>query len=134
MNNEQQQIIDEVYRDYALSCIKETKKQEKEMKEKGEWLTLCLTPYFENKDKFIELIKTDSKLSEKWGLKIEERELRLDERCDWLNKNYPMFGLGNWTIEKISDIDYLKEVEYEYEVPTKLITITYDNETIESYE
>ena len=87
-----------------------------------------------NKEEFINKCKTDSEFSKKWGLKIEERELSLEERVDWLNKNYPMYGLGEWTIEQLSYSDYLKEVEYEYNIPTKLITITYNNETIESHE
>jgi DNA polymerase III delta subunit len=56
---------------------------------------------------FIDKCKTDSKFSEKWGLKIEERELSDDE----LN----IFNLFKQN-------------------PTKLITITYNNETIEIYE
>jgi hypothetical protein len=71
-----------------------------------------------------------------WGVfvKIEERELSLEEKCDWLNKNYPAYGLEEWTVEKLSDNDYLKEVEFEYNISTKLITITYKDTKIECYE
>ena len=127
MNNEQQQIIDEAYENYSYSCIRETKKQEHEMKEKGGWLTLCLTPFFENKKEFINKCKTDNEFSVKWGLKIEERELSLDER------------------KKLYEIDYTDgtEIYNDYwlesklatrNIPTKLTTITYNNKTIESYE
>lgn len=143
MNNERyQQIIDEAYRNYTRSCIKETKRQENEMKEKGGWLTLCLTPYFESKDKFIELIMTDSNFSEKWGLKIEERELSFEERWE-LSKKYG-YRTGDAEIPS-PDSTYLglnerQEIEslwndpiIDTKLPTKLITITYNNETIEVY-
>jgi thymidylate synthase len=47
------------------------------------------------------------------------RELSLEDKCDWLTKNYPLYELGEWTIEKLSDIDYLKDVEFEYNIPTR---------------
>jgi len=83
---------------------------------------------------FINKCKTDPEFSERWGLKIEERELSLEEKTDWLNKNYPLYGLGEWAVDKLSDKGYLKEVEVEYNIPTKLITITYNDKTIENYE
>lgn len=85
-------------------------------------------------DEFMINIKSSDKFSQKWGLKIEERELSLEEKTDWLNKNYPLYGLGEWAIEKLSDKGYLEEVEVEYNIPTKLITTTYNNETIKNYE
>jgi len=77
---------------------------------------------------FINKCKTDTEFSEKWGLKIEERELTLEERAKWLqdNKGYDLL-VGNL------EHDHIREV-VEDEAPTKLITITYNNETIESYE
>jgi len=70
---------------------------------------------------FINKIKTDPEFSKTWGLKIEERELSLEERNKW--------SWDNWgiTCEMESVLD-------EQEVPTKIITITYNTETIESYE
>ena len=72
--------------------------------------------------------KTDSEFSEKWGLKIEERELSLEERAKWLqdNKGYDLL-VGNL------EHDHIREV-VEDEAPTKHITITYNNKTIETYE
>jgi hypothetical protein len=129
MNNEKyNQIIDEVHRNYSMSCIKETKKQEREMKEKGGWNTLCLEPYFESKEKFIGLIKTDPEFSERWGLKIEERELSLEERGQWCE------DFLDWDlIVPNLDHDHIRE-DVEENAPTKLITITYKDETIEIYE
>ena len=78
-------------------------------------------------EEFINKCKTDDEFSEKWGLKIEERELSLDERNEWfqihLNGNNP-FAKSDW-----------KDFELDQQnIPTKLITLTYNNETIESYE
>jgi hypothetical protein len=59
------------------------------------------------KEVFILECKTNSEFSEKWGLKIEERELNDDE---------------------LNIVNLLKQTS------TKLITITYNDKTIESYE
>lgn len=72
---------------------------------------------------FINRIKTDPEFSEKWGLMIEERELSLDERNDYYTSNY--LGLDCETHEELNKLG---------DIPTKLITVTYNNETIEVYE
>jgi hypothetical protein len=79
-------------------------------------------------EEFINKCKTDQEFSEKWGLKIEERELSLEERAKWLEdtKGYDLL-VGNL------EHDHIREV-VEEEAPTKLITITYNDKTIESYE
>ena len=78
--------------------------------------------YVPTKEEFIRLIKTDSEFSERWGLKIEERELDMMER--WaiadLTPNMEEFDFANYMCDK-------------HNVPTKLITITYNNETIEVF-
>ena len=76
-------------------------------------------PY--TKEEFVDKCKTDTEFSEKWGLKIEERELSLEERNKW--------SWDNWgiTCEMESVLD-------EQEVPTRLITVTYNGETLASYE
>ena len=81
------------------------------------------------KEEFINKIKTDTEFSEKWGLKIEERELTLKER-------YELAGI--FGEEKLpGEPRYTKEQQHsmlDELVPTKLITIKYQNKTIESYE
>ena len=124
-----EQIIDEAYINYSYSCIRETKKQEHEMKEKGGWLTLCLTPFFENKEEFINKIKTDPEFSKKWGLKIEERELSRLERINIAIEK----KLTHKTAHLTKDFDYQKWCD-EQNIPTKLITLTYRDQKIESYE
>ena len=83
-----------------------------------------------NKEEFINKCKTNPEFSERWGLKIEERELSLEERYDLIEKDkHKQFV--TW---QSHGTDRIKEIIDEQEVPTKLITITYNNETIESYE
>jgi hypothetical protein len=103
------QIIDEVYEKYH--------QENKHVM----YLTFLL------KEEFINRIKTNPEFSEKWGLQIEERELNTQERNEWfqvhLNGNNP-FMKSDW-----------KDFELDQQnIPTKLITITYNNEKIESYE
>jgi hypothetical protein len=75
---------------------------------------------------FINRIKTDSDFSQEWGLKIEERELNRLERIQ--------LGLKvGWKPE-----GYIENFEHGdlngWNIPTKLITVTYKDEKIEVYE
>ena len=112
MNKEKQQIIDEVYENYS----------------KMVWKITDIPLY--SKEEFIDKCKTDSDFSETWGLKIEERELSLEERYKLANINgrkERIPGEPYYTDEQQHSL--LDEL-----APTKLITITYNNEIIESYE
>jgi len=84
-------------------------------------------PIPHTKEEFINKCKTDTEFSEKWRLKIEERELSLLERCELMKK------LDNWVSVHYKEP---KTMEYmdKHNIPTKLITITYNDKTIESYE
>ena len=116
MNNEQQQIIDEVYELYWNS----NHDAEKTFQYEGYNIeTRRMT-----KDEFIDMVKTDEEYGRRWGLKIEERELSEGERGLLLQP----LGLDPLTKE---GRDRLWK---ENNLPTKLITITYNNKTIESYE
>ena len=99
------------------------------------------TPYTQKE--FINKIKTEPKFSEKWGLKIEERELSFEERWDLSEK----YGYRKKVGEMPSETETFNGVNEREEfnsmmndpvmstnLPTKLITLTYNNETIESYE
>jgi len=118
MNKEQ--IIDEVYENYE------------------KWWEPYIAPVdydrdgipYYSKEQFINKCKTDPEFSEKWGLKIEERELSLDER-------YELAGIFGRKEKLPGEPTYTKEQQHsmlDELVPTKLIIITYNNETIESYE
>ena len=108
MNKEQ--IIDEVYNKYLTRYMGYEDVPSKEL--------------------FLFEIKNNPEFSEKWGLKIEERELSLEERYNLIEEDkHTQFV--NW---QSLGTDRVKEVLDELNIPTKLITITYNNETIESYE
>jgi len=85
------------------------------------------------KEIFINKCKTDSEFSKRWGLKIEERELSLVDRTKILvsksdNKKDFYDRNGRLIVEEHTLV--LDEAN----IPTKLITITYKDKTIESYE
>jgi hypothetical protein len=83
-------------------------------------------------DWFIQEIKNNKEFSERWGLKIEERELSLEERTKILiskSDNKKDFYDRNGRLI-IKDELVLNESN----IPTKQITITYNDKKIESYE
>ena len=82
-------------------------------------------------EEFIEMIKTDDEFSERWGLKIEERELSLEERNYSLGQGKAYKGIFGRSGK--NDLEY-KELFDRENRPNKLITITYNNEKIEVYE
>ena len=89
-------------------------------------------PY--TKEEFINKCKTDTEFSEKWGLKIEERELSWKERVEIARKTLSkeeFFEYGNLSPFTTPIITYWLN---QNNIPNKLITITYNNEKIEVYE
>jgi hypothetical protein len=123
MNKEQQELLDEVYENYSKEY------------EKDNSIGMCLlvaridgksTYRKPNKEMFIDLCTLDTEFSKKWGLKIEERELTDKERIELaggkIQEKYPAL------------IEMSLRICDEREIPTKLITITYNDKTIESYE
>jgi len=109
--------LNEVYKNY-LSYIHDVVQRENQIY--GDWY---------GKEEFINKCKTDPEFSERWGLKIEERELSLEERYDLIEKD------KHTQFVKWQDLgtDRIKEVLDEKNVPTKLITTTKITK-IESYE
>ena len=77
---------------------------------------------------YIHWIKTDEKYSEKWGLKIEERELGLEER-----HQISLNRIGHDGVADRVNMTW-HETYNKTGIPTKLITVTYNDKTIESYE
>jgi hypothetical protein len=95
-------------------------------------------PYFAtgrclSQEEFINKCKTDSEFSERWGLKIEERELSLEKRRKIVLEGDPhgIQSTDNWTQQQLEDCK--KQLD-EWNIPTKQTTIAYNNKTIESYE
>ena len=126
MSKEQQDLLDKAYENYSKEY------------EKDNSIGMCLlvarldgkkTYRKPDKEMFVGLCTSDKTFSEKWGLKIEERELSLLERVK-------IYG-----VDKIQTNDagyyehsYAQFKVDEAKIPTKLITITYNDKTIESYE
>jgi len=128
MNKEQQELLDEVYENYWNSHPD----AEKTFQYEGHNIeTRRMT-----KDEFVDMVKTDKEYGRRWGLKIEERELSRVERNRYVFENVPMesnmfngfFASG---VQMISDEDF--NIVFS-NIPTRLITITYNDKTIESYE
>ena len=109
MSKEQQELLDEAYKNYVNNRPSQ-----------------FYGPYY-TQEEFINKCKTDTEFSEKWGLKIDERELNVDERISIYEKEYTN-GIevpnNNWLNSKLTTRN----------IPTKLITITRNGKTIESYE
>ena len=123
MNKEQQKLLNEAYKNYSKKMMYHPVENWLD-DENGEKTYRQLS-----QDEFIKKCKTDIEFSQKWGLKIEERELSLDERYKialpiWKEK----YGLlANMMVP--TNVDNTP-----YKIPTKLITITYNDKKIESYE
>ena len=129
MNKERyNQIIDEVYETYKTI-------QKHAIRTEGDRSQLVIESLEKQliypQEEFINKCKTDSEFSEKWGLRIEERKLSLEERLElWYQKNKSETGKrGIWEIDYIEKYEGHKKLN-SYNIPTKLITITYNNETI----
>jgi thymidylate synthase len=54
------------YKSYATSHIKEVRKQQRSMREKG-WKTITLDPNYLSQEEFINKIKTDDEFAKTWG-------------------------------------------------------------------
>jgi len=121
MNKEQQELLDDAYNRYRATIIKEFYEDTKELRK---WATVE-GPGGHTKEEFIDKCKTDTEFSEKWGLKIEERELSLVDRTEYKKKRD---GISR------TFAPYTNQMLDGSNIPTKLITITYNNKTIESYE
>jgi hypothetical protein len=128
MNKEQQELLDEVYQNY-VKWVESSENQNN----KNEIVKIP-----DSKETLIKTIKGDDEIvkkmgkrycdefSEKWGLKIEERELTPKERIELaggrIQDKYPAL------------VEMSLRVCDERDIPTKLITVTYNGKTIESYE
>jgi hypothetical protein len=107
-----EQIILDVYREHCLE-------QSKYLRHGG---TI---------QEFIDKCKTDTEFSEKWGLKIEERELSVIERIVIAETNTEVIPGFDSHFDTDEDVHKVLDT---WNTPTKLITITYNDTKLESYE
>lgn len=134
MNNERyNQIIDEAYKNYVRKHENFEWTDDfckKNLKDCGDqWDVLP-------KEEFINKCKTDSEFSERWGLKIEERKLSLGERGELFRKEYPNKSVDDFAPDgmEVQSLNHQLNTRYNNaNIPTKLLTIIYNNETIEVY-
>jgi hypothetical protein len=87
-----------------------------------------------HRNDFINKCKTDKEFSERWRLKIEERELSYDERFRIAYQNLDLRKKFEVESKMLHFPHGHNEVMDDVNIPTKLITISYNNETIEVYE
>jgi len=123
MNKEQQELSDLAYENYSKALIESItfSERKKHFKSNGLEFNSGYPNYIHyTQEEFIDKCKTDTEFSERWGLKIEERELSDEES---------IFHYEKELYSPLRIIDPKIPV-----MPTKLITITYNDKTIESYE
>jgi hypothetical protein len=122
MNNIDKQSIDligDAYKNYCLSY-----------KDGHEFYEDETVKRSYTQEEFINKIKTDDEFTKKWGLKIEVRELSLRERMNLCREK--LDDTDNGEILLPSDIEY--RMNNYWGIPTRAISLTYNDKTIESYE
>ena len=134
MNKEQQELLVEAYENFVNVVDEKWQKSDvgdlddfiydglliDGYDDKGKWFARIPT-----QEEFIYACKIYPKFSQKWGLKIEERELIGKERVILYEQK---------TNIDTSFFPVLRETLNFHNIPTKLITITYNDKTIVSYE
>ena len=133
MNKEQEELLNDAYENYSKEY------------EKDNSIGMCLlvkrldgksTYRKPNKEMFVDLCTSDIKFSEKWGLKIEERELSLRERVDIFNSKMTKEEIRTQIATVGVNETYWEKClnETKHNIPTKIITLEYNDTTIENYE
>jgi hypothetical protein len=133
MNKEQQELLDEVYKKYQTEMMFHP---EDNWLEELDGMDMSTgerkTVYRQYAPvEFIDKCKTNPEFSEKWGLKIEERELSVIERIVIAENSTEVIPGFDSHFDTDEDVHKVLDT---WDVPTKLITITYNDKTIESYE
>jgi hypothetical protein len=128
--NRYNEIIDDVYKKYikdseGFSTLEQVEYGECTYSTSG----MSFRPF--SIEGFIIKIKTDDGFSEKWGVKITERELTLEERYNkWFNNNYET------GMERYFDPNNLPDFDNDYyePTPTKEMALEYKEEIFSYYE
>ena len=117
-------MIDEVYKNYCKNADEgDFSRKWLKLEESFDGFSTNQEYSLYTQEEFINKCKTNPEFSEKWGLKIEERELFMEER----------WKMADLT-PNMTEFDYCNKLCDEHNVPTKLIAVTHNNKTIESYE
>ncbi len=139
MNKEQLELLDDAYKNYSKLVkfssnpfdfkIKTAEALEIGGKNVEGWGQFQIDGEF-TQEEFINKITSDDKFAKKWGVIIYTRDLSIEERWELYHKSdikplTPQTGYDDKELHRICDDCY---------IPTKLLTITYNNKTIEYYE
>ena len=119
------QIIDDAYKNYLIEDYKILPNMSKEK--------MTGFGYRLSREEFIDKCKTDQEFSENQGLKINDKELIIEEREIYWRNNMGMKEIQFMLYSLYGEEGLHKEYDKQ-NVPRKLITITYNNEKIEIYE
>lgn len=128
------QIIDEVYKNYLNEWT-----FEKYPNDGSVYSVEPIKVKEHSKEQFVYRCKTNKEFSETWGLKIEERELSDVDRQMILEQKGSVYQgvlvskVKNYKSSK-KIFEVIKQTCDEFNIPTKLITLTYNDQTIENYE
>jgi hypothetical protein len=134
MNKEQQELLDDAFKTYQSQTMFRTddlvslKELDGMDMSTGERKTVYrqYAPV-----EFIDKCKTNPEFSERWGLKIEERELSVIERIVIAETNTEVIPGFDSHFDTDEDVHKVLDT---WNTPTKLITITYNDTKLESYE
>jgi hypothetical protein len=116
MSNEQQDLVNEAYENYSKEYEKDNSI--------GLLLPDGQTYIKLDRETFMSICKVSKIFSKKFGFMIEERELSEGERIELIRP----FGMDALIPE--ARTIWMEENK----IPTKLITVTYNDKTIEGYE
>jgi hypothetical protein len=137
MNKEQQELVNEAYIKYQNQTMFHTDDLVSLKELDGMYMSTGektkVYRQFAPKE-FINKCKTDTEFSEKWGLKIEERELIQGERLQLLWKVCREENIPPDSKELEDFWLRYNEIMSKYNIPTQLITITYQTKTKTIYE
>jgi hypothetical protein len=127
------QIIDEAYENYSKEYEKDNSIGMALLIQTVDGKSVYRKP---DREMFIGLCTHDASFSERWGLKIEERELSLEERVDYFNSKMIKEGIRTQIGTVDVDESYWRKAleETNHNIPTREITVTYNNETAGIYE
>ena len=136
MNNIDKQSIDligDAYKNYCLSY-----------KDGHEFYEDETVKRSYTQEEFINKIKTDDEFAAKWGVKVEVRELSLEERIQQIpfsekhtihERNECIDDLRTLKGDELKSFEqYIKQQCDSIHTPIRAISLTYNDKTIESYE
>ena len=146
MNKEQQELLDEAYENYTKTLVGSItfSEREKNFKSNGIEFNSGYPNYTHyTQEEFINKCKTEDALSLKWREEYRNLQYGSKEEIEHLSKHYtPDTEFSERWGLKIEEQTILEQVDQNNPVlkgstalyPRKLITITYNDKTIESYE